>query len=1167
MLHFTRLRLVGFKSFVEPAELMIEPGLTGVVGPNGCGKSNVVEALRWVMGETSAKQLRGEDMDDVIFGGTASRPPRNVAEVTLLLDNHEGGAPALFNAAQELEVTRRIARGDGSLYRVNGKDVRARDVQLLFADSATGARSTAMVSQGRVSALIAAKPAQRRALLEEAAGIGGLYSRRHEAELRLRAAEGNLARLEDVVTALDGQLGGLRRQARQAARYRALSEAIRQTEAALLRQRWLVAIRAVDGARRIFAEGGRELAVLSGRTVIASREQAAAEEAIGPIRSHEAEASARLQRLALAREQLEAESRRLAQTAQENHTRRTQAEADRARETARAADAEAAISRLEGERRAIEAKAAGDDAARREAEARLSAAEAGVAEADAALATATATLADLEARRAAQDRGLREAIARGAKVAARLAELEGQIRAAEGEAIAPGALEGAVHTRDRTVAALEAARERVESGEAARSAAQAAVDLAQDSLRRAEGRLTGLRAEARALEATLARAAPKGRTLPVVEALSVRPGGEKALASALGDDLDAGSAEEDAVRWVVLPALAADPPGATTPLADLVEGPEAVRALLARRLGRVGVVEDAAAAQALLPGLTPGQEVVDRAGGLWRWDGLVRRPGSRDGAALSAARLETRNRLGALVTEREDAEAALAEARDAHGTARTRLEAVAAEDRAAREAVRAGERQMGLARDALTTLERRAAASESRLATLGQALARAREDGAEAEAVVAAQSRALAALDDSAAARAAVAELRATLAERRTTLLEARATRDRVVREAEGRGRRLGALAAEITSWRARRDQAADQEAELTRRFAAAEATLAELVGRPEAIAAEKAALVEALRAAESDRLAARDALSAAERRLSEAGRALKEAERAEAQAREVQLRGEATLDQARLACQAAAAAIAEKFDCAPEALAAQAGLGADETLAPVAEAEVTLLRLGREREAMGPVNLRAEQEAGELDAQIASLRLERDDLVAAIARLRQGIGELNREGRSRLLESFQRVDGHFRTLFLKLFGGGRAHLTLIESDDPLEAGLEIMASPPGKRLQSLGLLSGGEQALTATALLFAVFLTNPAPICVLDEVDAPLDDANVDRFCAMLRHLTDTTGTRFLVVTHHRMTMARMDRLFGVTMAERGVSSLVSVDLCQAEDLVEGDGPAAVLA
>jgi len=238
VLQFTRLRLAGFKSFVDPTELLIEPGMTGVVGPNGCGKSNLVEALRWVMGETSAKQMRGGEMDDVIFGGTSHRPARNLAEVTLVLDNAARAAPALFNDHTDIEVTRRIERGDGSLYRFNGKEVRAKDVQLLFADAATGARSTAMVSQGKVGQLIAAKPAQRRALLEEAAGISGLHSRRHEAELRLRAADANLERLSDVLSALDTQLGSLRRQARQAQRYRALSDDIRTAEATLLYLRW-----------------------------------------------------------------------------------------------------------------------------------------------------------------------------------------------------------------------------------------------------------------------------------------------------------------------------------------------------------------------------------------------------------------------------------------------------------------------------------------------------------------------------------------------------------------------------------------------------------------------------------------------------------------------------------------------------------------------------------------------------------------------------------------------------------------------------------------------------------------------------------------------------------------------------------------------------------------
>ncbi|MBF0095059.1 MAG: chromosome partitioning protein ParA, partial [Alphaproteobacteria bacterium] len=314
----------------------------------------------------------------------------------------------------------------------------------------------------------------------------------------------------------------------------------------------------------------------------------------------------------------------------------------------------------------------------------------------------------------------------------------------------------------------------------------------------------------------------------------------------------------------------------------------------------------------------------------------------------------------------------------------------------------------------------------------------------------------------------------------------------------------------------------------------------------------DQTAAAEVLRREMADRLARAETL------LREADRDLKDAEHAQAAAREERVRCEAQVEQGRQTCRSVAVRIDERLNCTPEQLPEIAGQGEDEAELPVGDDGARLERLLRERETMGPVNLRAEQEAAELEQQTGALQSEREDLTAAIARLRQGIAEINREGRDRLMASFEAVDRHFRDLFVRLFGGGRAHLSLTESDDPLQAGLEIMASPPGKRLQILSLLSGGEQALTAVALLFAVFLTNPAPVCVLDEVDAPLDDANVDRFCAMLKEIAALSATRFLIVTHHRTTMARMDRLFGVTMGERGVSQLVSVDLKSADALLE---------
>ncbi|MBT4589477.1 MAG: chromosome partitioning protein ParA, partial [Rhodospirillaceae bacterium] len=413
-----------------------------------------------------------------------------------------------------------------------------------------------------------------------------------------------------------------------------------------------------------------------------------------------------------------------------------------------------------------------------------------------------------------------------------------------------------------------------------------------------------------------------------------------------------------------------------------------------------------------------------------------------------------------------------------------------------------------------------------------------------------------ASLTDVEEGRRQVNSLRAVVGEKRGELVEAQSAFDTLKNQAEERRNRLQAIASQLTNWNTRKEDAEKQLEERSERKQALEAERERLAQQPEEIKRRHQDILDKVDEAEEKRKDAADRLAEAETKLADADRVLREAESKLAAVREKRVRAEAAVEQADQASAALIERMEDRLNCGPGALQELSGIDEDKELPELEAAEKRVERLLRERENMGPVNLRAEVEAQELNEQIDTLTTEREDLTKAIDKLRRGINELNREGRQRLLTSFEEVDKHFQGLFVRLFGGGRAHLELVESDDPLEAGLEIMASPPGKRLQVLSLLSGGEQALTALSLLFAVFMTNPAPICVLDEVDAPLDDANVDRFCTMVDEMAHSLSTRFLVITHHRMTMARMDRLFGVTMGEQGVSQLVSVDLGQAIEL-----------
>ena len=1156
MLNFKKLRVLGFKSFVDSTELFIEPGLTGVVGPNGCGKSNVVESLKWVMGETSAKQMRGTEMEDVIFSGTQDRPSRNIAEVTLTLDNSERKAPAQFNDTDELDVTRRIEREKGSSYRINGKEVRARDVQLLFADQATGARSTALVSQGRIGTVINAKPAQRRLLLEEAAGITGLHSRRHEAELRLKGAETNLERLDDILITLDAQMNNLKKQARQATRYRNLSDHIRKAEATLFHILWTNAEAARNKAREQLKEAEGMVAELTQRTAAATNRQAAAAEGLPELRQGEAVLAAELQRLTLARDGLDEEEARIARTMEETRGRLEQTGRDREREQGLMADADEAVERLNWEKQEIEkAQAEEADDLTAAAEARAAADEA-VAEMERDVDRETNDLAAAEARRNALTQRLGELENRLNRLAQRAQEAEAQKADLESRSADLVDLADADQAVEAARVAAEAARETLTGIEAGRPEADQAAEQSAQAARERSTELTALETEIRTLESVLA-AGPETDLPPVLDQITVDKGFEDALGAALGEDLSAPAAGDDAegvvIGWRTLGPLANPPalPAGARALSEVVRGPAA----LDRRLSQIGVVETAADGALLQGQLQSGQRLVSRTGGLWRWDGYH----VAEGAETAAAKLlAQRNRLTEISTQAEETRRIVEDLRATAQAAKEKAEALRAQERDARQAVNEADRAFNSARDRLAAAKDRAAAVQNKLAALAETQASIAADQDETQGQKDAMAAEKAELPDLEAARTALAERRTELAEKRTHQMECRSRHDQLAQASEARKQRLVAISSESQMWVTRRSRSESQLAELAERAETLKSELEALEQKPAEIAAKREELLTAIQASEERRNAAADKLAQAETTLGEADRDMRQAEHDLSLARETRVRAEGAVETTDQASRALISRIQDRLQVGPQKMREIAELEPDAPLPDLEASEKRVDRLLRERDTMGPVNLRAETEMTELTEQISGLETEKTDLIAAIEKLRQGINELNREGRMRLLASFEEVNGHFKVLFQRLFGGGRAHLELVESDDPLQAGLEIFASPPGKKLQVLSLLSGGEQALTALALLFGVFQTNPAPICVLDEVDAPLDDANVDRFCSMLDEMAKSGQTRFIVITHHRMTMARMHRLFGVTMQERGVSQLVSVDLQQAEGFRE---------
>jgi len=1116
---FKRLKLSGFKSFVEPAELRIEPGLTGVVGPNGCGKSNLLEAIRWVMGESSAKSMRGGGMEDVIFAGTAGRPPRAFAEVVLLAES---------DARDELEVVRRIERGAGSAYRINGKDVRAKDVALVFADAATGAHSPALVSQGRIASVISAKPAERRLMLEEAAGM-----------------------LEDIMAGLDRQIGGLRRQARAAERYIALSDRIKMAEARLVFARWRDAARSAETAREEAAGAEARVAEASAAARTAQETQAAAAQALAVARDGLADrrddASAHGHRMAALSSQLDAAEQRLADLDRQ----RERLEMDRGDADRMTHDAAEALARLERELAEGEARLARDQAERPALAEALDRAERAARQAEVDLAQANASQAGIEAewRIAEAERdAVRERLVRLDREEERqrgsLAELLGQ-----GD---PEVLITEARARGEAAsAALDTARKALAAQQAHKGELQGARDLAAEALASARADLAGIEREHGALlrdrEARAKRAAGAQGMPAAIDALRATPGYERALAAVLGRDAKAvlGRVGQDQQGRFWSGAKAPEPV-ADSLAAHVPHCPPELAARLA--LVHVAAMDDGRV-------LAPGHWLVTTDGALRRWDGFV----ARGEGGAEAARLEADNRF-------DELDAQLPGRREALGEAQGRHEAVQAELAALQVSLVALERELATAseeeRAALRALDMAEAARErlaNRRGEIDRALGDIADQRAAAQADLETAEAAHSALPDPEAGRMALDAARSKHDAARQSLQAATAAlaaQDQalaVLRE------RTQAQRSDISGWKSRAGEAANRLAEMARRSEEIEQERAIVAAKPASLIAEIEAGEQVRERLGAELAQAESAMSSSAEASQAADAALASAQEALASLREARAGAVARAENEEQRRTEMARISGERFQCPPPHLPREFAFDADE-VAGASEESATMDRLVADRERLGPVNLVAADELAELEQQLGSSVTEQAELSEAVNRLRGSIGNLNREGRERLRTAFEQVDQHFRRLFSRLFEGGQAHLALVDSDDPLEAGLEIFAQPPGKRLQSLTLLSGGEQALTAIALIFALFLTNPAPICVLDEVDAPLDDANIERFCDLLDAMVDETDTRYLIVTHNAVTMSRMHRLFGVTMIEKGVSRLVSVDLGDAEELLAAE-------
>ena len=1134
---FQSVRISGFKSFLEPTEIQMNMGLTGVVGPNGCGKSNIVEAIKWIMGENSARQMRGDGMDDVIFSGTNERPSRNFAEVSIKLDNSEKKAPAIFNHYDEIEITRKIEREKGSVYRVNGKQVRARDIQLIFADNGTGARSSGIVGQGRIAQIIDSNPEDRRVILEEAANIKGLHSRRHEAELKLKGASDNLDRLSDIEQTYKEQLIELEKQGRKAARYRSVGERIRKAEATLF-------FNLMNNAKKEANDLDIQLKnanenVSQGQIKVAehTKSQLHLANKIPDLKKDEAEKAATLQTLNITKIKLDEEKSSAQNTLQNIINQINLINNDIARESEIKEDAKKSLSTLLTEEKNLKEDSENFSTKITKATDLVKKLRSISDAADDKLSTITSEIYSIKSDKSDLEKRINNLKQKIEVTQNQLANFnieddKNRFKLDKEKIIN---LKKLIQENNQLNDGYKVELEKLEKLETRLIEEKNTavfefnkVNLEFDSLSTLLGRDT---LNSNTLEKTI------GNINNLEEAIgSVL--GETLLAPILSDD----QSTENTTYWrddfkTISPASL---PESVIPIVTKITK----SSILDTALKGVGIVNNKEIAFKLQKKLTFGQALTTPSGGLWRWDGFVQPQGVQNSYSerlQQIARLRLlQNKLPSLEENQSLSEKRLDECfnnikkyKDDLSNLQVKLSSLISESN-----------QLELQN---TKVESKLLSSEALIKELKNTERMSLEELSELEKE----------FNNSLNLPSLLAEelkVRNNADQSRNELTDAMAAEQQIKSEESFQSRNLIQLGHQKENWKVREEEAKTRLISLEERLKTSQDEKNRLSTLPESFEKKEVELNIKIEEAISNRNIAADQLVKNETSLNDADKQVREAEKVVSTLREEMIKIEALLNLSKAKIQNIEERVFEKLKMKSTEL--NKFINTKEEDQPIKSIEIlekTLQRLLNERETLGAVNLRAEDEMNEMLNKIEVMSKERVDLEEAIAKLRSGIFELNKEGRQRLKESFEEVNENFKQLFQKLFGGGNAELRLVGNEDPLQAGLEVLASPPGKKMQLLSLLSGGEQALTAISLIFSVFLCNPAPICILDEVDAPLDDTNVGRFCDLLNQIVDETNTYFMVITHHRLTMAKMDRLFGVTMEQKGISKLVSVDLEQA--------------
>ena len=1092
---FKKLRISNFKSFVDPVEINIAKGLTGVVGPNGCGKSNLVEALRWAMGETSYKSMRTSAMDDVIFSGTENRPPRNFAEVSLVLDNKERNAPKDYNSEEVVEVTRRIERESGSAYRINGKDIRARDVQMLFADVSTGARSPSLVRQGQIDELISQKPEQRRRILEEAAGISGFHVRRHEAELRLNAAQTNLERLDDVLKELSSQMRSLKKQAREANRYKSLSKEIRKAQSIVLAVKYEVINKQLSESKNQFAEAVKDHQETIREVASLNSEEIKYQAELTPLRENAAKDSAKLQRLVIEMEGLDKEFLRQKERASELSEFIQSTKSQLVRENEILTDLKDLLSKQGDNEFNIQKKSDTEKSIKEHTE--------DLIKNNILLEEFSSFYSKQEniKKIISSDNDLKESILSQIKRENNLLDdLGSTSEDSQIEAKTSNEKEQAIRTE---------------------------IEVKIKELKKSEDFVSNMVAtysQKEALKRIIGESFDNDETL--IDKLNVTPGYENALDALLGDELYYSTNEKNPIYWKLLDEFEEDHelPNNCEPLSNYVKGSDALK----RRLNQTGIInkEDG---MKLISRLKHGQRLVSKEGDLWRWDGLVVKSTSSSSAS---ERLQNRNQLEDIIKSIDEFEkkyVGIDNIKEKNTEIQNHITNLKIElDRINNEIKNKDD------------LDKKIFSTKQELSNLNLKLAEFNKNSLENLNQLESVNASIVEFETN---YKNISDLKQKSDEIRDSITKLKIDLDRINTEISSKDD----LDKKIP-------QTENQILELNNRLKSLEDEKSKNLNLPNKIEDKRNSLQTLIEESKILNSKSEDEFIKLENTLNDIRNRVRSTSEKEAQDRELKGRLEILSQSNNERMSEVKSLINKELNINADELIKLTNFSDENPMPTETSAEDSYERFKNERELLGGVNLRADFELEEIQERFDETKSEREDLDKAITELKKGITGLNQESRERMRLAFDEVNSKFQEVFKKLFGGGNAQLNFVDSDDPLEAGLEMLAQPPGKKLKSMDSLSGGEKALTATSLIFAVFLTNPSPICVLDEVDAPLDDANVERFCDLIDEMSKSVNTRFLIITHHALTMSRMDRLFGVTMQEKGVSQLVSVDLSTAE-------------